>query len=97
MFGVMTGDMDCDGDVDFDDIDDFVLGLNDPAAYEALFGLAPTVKGDTDGDDDLDFDDITGFVDILGGGANSVPEPSSCALALASIVMVFVQRARRRR
>ena len=63
----MVGDMDCDGDIDFDDIDDFVLGLQDPQAYEDLRGIPPTVKGDTDGDGDLDFDDITGFVELLSG------------------------------
>ena len=78
---VLTGDMDCDGDVDFDDIDDFVLGLNDATAYESTFGVPATLKGDTDGDNDLDFDDITGFVALLSGGAQSaVPEPSSWVL-----------------
>jgi hypothetical protein len=97
MFGVLTGDLDCDGDVDFDDIDDFVLGLNNPAAYEALYGMSPTVKGDTDDDDDLDFDDIAGFVNILSGGAQAVPEPATWALASAWIGMALLTRARRRR
>jgi hypothetical protein len=79
----IIGDLDCDGDVDFDDIDDFVLGLNNPAAYEDLYGIPPGVKGDTDDDDDLDFDDIAGFVAILqGGGGLAVPEPSGIAMLL---------------
>ena len=77
----VTGDLDCDGDVDFDDIDDFVSGLNNPALYLTTFGVPADLKGDTDGDGDLDFDDITGFVDLLtGGGAEAVPEPSTAAL-----------------
>ena len=84
----LLGDMDCDGDVDFDDIDDFVLGLNDAADYESQYGVPPSVKGDVDGDNDLDFDDITGFVDLLsGGGSQSVPEPSTTVLlAIAGMV-----------
>jgi hypothetical protein len=63
------GDMDFDGDVDFDDIDDFVLGLTNPVAYENLYGFPPSLHGDTDGDGDQDFDDISRFVGILVGGA----------------------------
>jgi hypothetical protein len=87
----LTGDLDCDGDTDFDDIDDFVLGLNDPAAYEAQFGVHPALKGDTDGDDDLDFDDIVGFVDILSSGAVAVPEPPTVYL-LAGLPLLFACR-----
>jgi hypothetical protein len=39
-------------DVDFDDIDDFVLGLNDPDGYELMFGVPPSYAGDTDEDRD---------------------------------------------
>ena len=70
--------MDCDGDIDFDDIDPFVLGLREPDEYEEIFGLPPDVKGDTDGD--LDFDDIAGLVNILSNNKQTIPEPSSCAL-----------------
>jgi virginiamycin B lyase len=81
---VTPGDMDRDEDVDFDDIDDFVLGLNDPANYEEIFGVPSSLNGDTDGDGDLDFDDIDPFVAILGGadtvGIRNVPEPSTWAL-----------------
>ena len=69
----VKGDMDCDGDVDFDDINDFVLGLNSPADYESMYGIPPSVKGDIDMDGDQDFDDISGFVGILSGGGD--PEP----------------------
>jgi hypothetical protein len=85
----VLGDMDCDGDVDFDDIDEFVLGLNDPAAYEMLLGVAPTAKGDVDQDGDFDFDDITGFVGVLNAeGPRSVPEPSGFAYMLACSLLL---------
>jgi hypothetical protein len=93
----ILGDMDVDFDVDFDDIDDFVLGLNNAAAYEAMFGLPPDVIGDLDKDGDLDFDDIPGFVEVLSGGAQAVPEPSSLLLAmLAAVGCGRVIRTRRR-
>jgi hypothetical protein len=86
----VIGDMDCDGDVDFDDIDDFVLGLNDPQQYESTFGIPPSLKGDTDGDEDLDFDDIPGFVDILGGGGTeTVPEPSTALLVATGVLAML--------
>lgn len=93
---VRTGDMDCDGDVDFDDIDDLVLGLNDPAGYEDQLGVPPALKGDADGDGDLDFDDIDDFVAVLTNPSTSaakryVPEPSSLATAvLAAWVLLAV-------
>ena len=94
----ITGDLDCDGDVDFDDIDDFVLGLNNPAEYLSNMGVPASLKGDTDGDGDLDFDDITGFVNILsGGGLQSVPEPSTLVLLGMSGLMGVWMLLRRRR
>ena len=90
----LTGDLDHDRDVDFDDIDDFVLALNDPTAYFNQFGVPPAMTGDTDDDGDLDFDDIQGFVGILNSpGATAslrtIPEPGSLSLlsmGLASLV-----------
>jgi hypothetical protein len=97
---VGRGDMDFDGDVDFDDIDDFVLGLNNPDLYESIFGVPPSVKGDTtDGDGDQDFDDIPGFVALLAGAqATAVPEPSALAIAAgAAGILAFPVWRRRRR
>lgn len=88
----LTGDMDLDGDADFDDIAPFVLGINDPDAYESNLGVPSAWAGDTDGDGDLDFDDIAGFVVILGGGAGdaAVPEPSSLVLLVASTLALLL-------
>ncbi|MFV2065776.1 MAG: SdrD B-like domain-containing protein [Pirellulales bacterium] len=65
----IVGDMDRDGDVDFDDIDDFILGLSTPSVYEGTYGVPPTTNGDADGDSDVDFDDINGFIANLNGGS----------------------------
>jgi hypothetical protein len=98
----LIGDMDCDRDVDFDDIDDLVLGLNDPLAYEQLVGLPPSRKGDTDADGDLDFDDIAGFVEILNPhsvAANrlALAEPSCEGLLLMSALLLVPILRRRAR
>jgi hypothetical protein len=91
----IIGDMDGDGDVDFDDIDAFVLGLNDPAGYEAIFGVSPAELGDMDMDGDLDFDDISGFVAILsGGGSQAVPEPSTLVLMCVVFFCLLAFRSR---
>jgi len=63
----LLGDMNHDDRVDFDDIGPFVQGLEDPAAYAAIYGVPGSDNGDIDGDGDLDFDDIPGFVSLLGG------------------------------
>jgi hypothetical protein len=84
----MPGDMDDDGDVDFDDIPFFVLGLSDPVTYEDEFGFPASSTGDMDTDGDLDFDDIAGFVAVLGGGGalQVVPEPTAAALAAMALI-----------
>ncbi len=65
----LTGDMNCDSAVDFDDIEFFVVALVSQAAYEAALPDCRWLNGDADGDGDVDFDDINGFVQcIIGGG-----------------------------
>jgi hypothetical protein len=92
----LVGDLDCDGDLDFDDIAPLVLGLNDPIAYEDIFGLSPRVKGDVDGDGDLDFDDIPAFISLLSGQAagrmQRIPEPRTLVLSALSIVVLSCWR-----
>ena len=66
LIGFGTGDMDCDGDVDFDDINPFVLSLSGEAAYLAQYPSCVWLHADCDGDGDVDFDDINPFVALLG-------------------------------
>lgn len=81
------GDLNCDGTVDFDDIEAFVLGLTDRADYETQFGVPATLKGDLNEDGRFDFDDIDPFVNLLSAPAHAwqreVPEPSSTGILMA--------------
>ena len=62
----MVGDMDCDGDVDFDDIDPFVLALGGQAGYEAQYPACNWLNADCDASGGVDFDDIDAFVALIG-------------------------------
>ena len=61
------GDMNCDGVVDFEDINPFVLGLSDPATYLVAYPACGLQNGDCDFDGAVDFDDINCFVALLAG------------------------------
>jgi endonuclease/exonuclease/phosphatase family metal-dependent hydrolase len=100
-FVFVPGDMDVDTDIDFDDIDDLVQGLNDPEGYAGTHGGVPaSLHGDMDDDGDLDFDDIPPFVNLLvsgswHGGPQAVPEPACgllAALAGSAVVSWFIRR-----
>lgn len=62
---VLLGDLNCDGAVNFDDINPFVTALSDPAAYAIQYPGCDILNGDCDGDGDVDFDDINAFVALL--------------------------------
>ncbi len=62
------GDLNCDGDVDFFDIDAFVLAVTDPAAYSALYPDCDLMLADINGDGLVNFFDIDGFVALIVGG-----------------------------
>jgi len=59
------GDMNCDGSIDFADIDPFVLALSGPEAYYAQFDFCNWLDGDCNGDGLVDFADIDAFVALL--------------------------------
>jgi hypothetical protein len=60
------GDADCDGDVDFFDIDAFVARLGCPGSGPACDEGCPWQNADVDADGDVDFFDIDPFVGQLG-------------------------------
>jgi len=61
------GDLNCDGAVDFDDINPFVMALTDPASYADAYPDCDCMNGDANGDGVVNFDDINPFVDLLLG------------------------------
>jgi hypothetical protein len=67
---VPIGDMNCDGLVDFADINPFVLYLSNLATWRATFPDCPTIVGDINCDGtygQASFGDINPFVDLLTG------------------------------
>ncbi len=62
------GDMNCDGVVDFFDIDPFVCALQGPPCYQPHFPECRYLNGDCDGDGYVTFFDIDPFVARLGDG-----------------------------
>lgn len=60
---IVLGDMDLNGIVNIDDVDDFVLALLDPAVYsESHDGMDPLPRGDINDDGLLDGQDVGEFV-----------------------------------
>jgi hypothetical protein len=67
---MLLGDMDCDGSVDFDDINPFVLALTGRQPYEAAYPNCNWFNGDCNCDGEVDFDDINCFVALLTSGGS---------------------------
>lgn len=61
----LPGDLNCDGAVDFFDIDLFLSALFQPLVYNTLEPDCEMIRGDMNGDDRLDFFDVDGFVAAL--------------------------------
>ncbi len=63
--GNLRGDLDCDGEVGFGDINPFVLRLTDPATYAVLYPDCHDENGDINLNGEVGFDDINPFVALL--------------------------------
>ncbi len=62
------GDMDGSMSINLDDLDDFILALVDPAAYQAMYpNIDPNIVGDINGDGQFNGLDIQPYVIILLG------------------------------
>ncbi len=66
---VIAGDTNCDGRVDFADIDGFVLALASVAQYLTTYPNCSFVSADVNSDDRLNFNDIDRFVSCLVAGS----------------------------
>ena len=64
---LVPGDLNCDGVINFGDINPFVLALSNPAGYNTAFPWCNILNGDTNGDGLVNFGDINPFVAILTG------------------------------
>ncbi len=61
----ILGDMNCDGVLDFNDIDPFVLALSGESGYSGQYPNCVFWYADVNGDGAVDFDDIDTFVTAL--------------------------------
>jgi hypothetical protein len=59
------GDLNCDGSVNFGDINPFVLALTDPAGYSSAYPNCSLLNADINGDGSVTFGDINPFVALL--------------------------------
>ncbi len=66
-------DMNCDGIINFDDIDPFVTALVGAEGYYAEFPDCNYLNGDIDGNGIVNFDDIDPFVNLLVAGGPPSP------------------------
>ncbi len=62
-----VGDVNCDGAVNFEDINAFVLALADPELWQATYPDCLAANADINGDGVVDFADISPFVALLSG------------------------------
>lgn len=65
-FETQHGDLNCDGRVDFFDIDALVAALNGPAAYHAAYPGCEWLLGDCDASGGVNFFDIDPFIREIG-------------------------------
>ncbi len=61
----VLGDLNCDGVLDFDDINPFVLALTNLPAYQHRYPGCPMANRDINQDGHFDFGDINPFVRLL--------------------------------
>ncbi len=64
-FVTPIGDLNCDGVVDFDDIQPFVRALAGEEYYQSYHPDCIWMNADCDQDGDVDFDDIAAFIGLL--------------------------------
>ena len=68
---VQTGDLNCDGSVNFRDINPFVQAITDPLGWEAAHAGCNILNADSNGDGQIGFADINPFVALLSGARDA--------------------------
>ena len=63
-----TGDVNCDGSINFGDIDPFVLAITDELGYNAAYPECDRNCADVNDDGNVNFGDIDPFVALITGG-----------------------------
>jgi hypothetical protein len=63
----VKGNLNCDGSVNFGDINPFVRALSNPALWQQTDPGCPLLNGDINGNGTCGFDDINPFVALLRG------------------------------
>jgi hypothetical protein len=63
-----SGDTNCDGQVNFFDIDPFLMALFNPSGYAAAYPACSLLTADCNGDANVNFFDIDPFLDCLFNG-----------------------------
>jgi len=61
------GDVNCDGTLDFGDINPFVLLMTDQLAWATAYPGCPLLNGDINGDGSVNFGDLNPFIALLSG------------------------------
>ena len=103
VIGALVGDMDLNGTVDTDDIDQFAFALRDNEGYDDALFLTEHEVADMDGNGRVDFGDISEFAELVGQNSPisssevaerimasfAVPEPSVFSLFLAAVTMTL--------
>ena len=70
----VAGDMNCDGQVNFGDVNAFVLAVSNPAGYQQQYPNCNILNGDINGDGLVDFGDVNPFVSLLSTGNAAVDQ-----------------------
>ena len=73
---IIRGDTNCDGAVNFKDINPFVLALSAPQEYERVYDCT-LLQADCNADHLVDFQDINPFVAILSGQSAATVTPAT--------------------
>ncbi len=66
--GYYRGDLNCDGVLDFTDINPFVLALSNRVGYQAAYANCSRLLADCNQDGVVNFNDIDPFIALLSGG-----------------------------